>query len=45
MFHNSFMMEWTVEFYDKFEEEFDALRENVREELLARASLLEKFGP
>jgi hypothetical protein len=38
-------MEWIVEFYDIFEEEFDALHEDVRDELLAHALLLEKFGP
>jgi hypothetical protein len=38
-------MEWTVEFYNTFEEEFDALHENVRDELLAHALLLERFGP
>lgn len=38
-------MEWTVEFYNKFEEEFDVLHEDVRDELLAHALLLEKFGP
>lgn len=38
-------MEWTVEFYNTFEEEFDALHESVRDELLAHALLLERFGP
>lgn len=38
-------MEWIVEFYDKFEKEFDVLHEDVRDELLAHALLLERFGP
>lgn len=38
-------MKWTVSFYEKFEEEFDDLHEDVQDELLAHALLLEKFGP
>ncbi len=38
-------MKWTVKFYEKFEEEFDELRLEVRDELLAHALLLEEFGP
>ncbi|MBD2667300.1 type II toxin-antitoxin system RelE/ParE family toxin [Richelia sinica] len=37
-------MEWTVEFHEDFEPEFDALPKEVREELLATAELLVKFG-
>ena len=36
---------WTVQFYDKFGQEFDQLQEAVQDELLAHALLLEKFGP
>jgi hypothetical protein len=38
-------MKWTIEFYKKFEEEFDDMHEEVCDELLAHALLLEKFGP
>lgn len=38
-------MPWTVEFTEEFEPEFDALDEVVQDELLARAKLLERFGP
>lgn len=37
--------QWTVEFAEDFEPEFDALPEAVQDELLAHASLLERFGP
>lgn len=37
--------EWVVEFGDEFEPEFDELPEDVQDELLAKARLLEKFGP
>jgi len=36
---------WTVRFGDEFEPEFDALSEAVQDELLARMSVLEQFGP
>jgi len=36
---------WTVEIGDEFEPEFDALREEVRIELLALTRLLQHFGP
>ncbi|KOP27556.1 hypothetical protein AMR41_04580 [Hapalosiphon sp. MRB220] len=35
----------TVEFHDDFDPEFEALPEEVQDELLALADLLEKFGP
>lgn len=35
---------WKVEFHDDFESEFDVLPEEVKDELLATAELLEKFG-
>ena len=38
-------MRWFVEFCDEFEAEFETLAENVQDELLAHAQLLEKFGP
>ncbi len=38
-------MEWTVQFDTAFESEFAALAENVQDELLAHAKLLEVFGP
>ncbi|BAY67176.1 hypothetical protein NIES22_73390 (plasmid) [Calothrix brevissima NIES-22] len=38
-------MEWKVKFYDAFELEFDALPQEVKNELLATAKLLEQFGP
>jgi hypothetical protein len=38
-------MPWTVEFAREFEPEFDVLNEAVQDELLARAKLLEQFGP
>jgi hypothetical protein len=36
---------WTVEFHDEFDPEFDALPEQVQDELLAQLVLLEKIGP
>ena len=42
--HNS-SAPWTVEFLQEFEPEFDVLDEAVQDELLARAKLLEQFGP
>lgn len=38
-------MAWAVEIGDEFEPEFDALREDVRTEILALARLLQQFGP
>jgi len=38
-------VEWKVKFYDAFELEFDALPQEVKDELLATAKLLEQFGP
>jgi hypothetical protein len=38
-------MEWTVEFHQDFDPEFEALPEEVQDELLAQADSLEKFGP
>src|SRR6266849_11087391 len=36
---------WEVLFHGEFEPEFDALRDDVQEELLAHAKLLQQFGP
>jgi hypothetical protein len=36
---------WEVLFHGEFEAEFDALREDVQDELLAHAGLLRQFGP
>jgi hypothetical protein len=38
-------MEWTVAFHDAFEPEFDALSEEVQDELLAEAKFVKRFGP
>ena len=38
-------MKWVVAFYEAFESEFDALAGEVQDELLAKALLLEQFGP
>ena len=37
-------MNWTVEFHEDFEPEFDALPEDVQNKLFAHVSLLETFG-
>lgn len=36
---------WEVLFHEAFEPEFDALAEDVQDELLAHAKLLQQFGP
>jgi hypothetical protein len=38
-------MVWTVEFGDEFDAEFEELAEAVQTELLAKAKLLQTFGP
>ena len=38
-------MQWEARFADEFEPEFDELPETVQDELLAKARLLELFGP
>ena len=38
-------MSWSVEIGDEFKEEFFALDEDVRTEILALARLLQQFGP
>ena len=38
-------MEWTVEFHPAFEREFDSYPEPVQDGILARAGLLERYGP
>jgi len=38
-------MRWRVEFVEEFDPEFDRLEEAIQDELLAKAKLLETFGP
>lgn len=38
-------MQWEVRLAEEFDPEFDDLPEIVQDELLARAKLLETFGP
>ncbi len=38
-------MEWTVEFLDAFEAEFDEFTESVQDAILVKARLLEMHGP
>ena len=38
-------MVWTVTFHDAFEAEFEALPAAVQDELLARARVIEAYGP
>jgi hypothetical protein len=38
-------MAWAVLFHEEFEPEFDALPEQVQDELLAHSKLLQQFGP
>jgi hypothetical protein len=38
-------VKWEVEFHKDFDPEFDALPDEVHNELLAHARLLERFGP
>ena len=38
-------MNWTVLFHDAFDAEFEALVEELQDELLAHAKLLAEFGP
>lgn len=37
--------EWEVEFHDDFDTEFDALRQDVQDELLATAEAVQRLGP
>lgn len=39
------MKRWTVEFHQDFEPEFDALTEDVQDEINALGLMLEQFGP
>lgn len=46
MAYNSYSaVGWIVEFGDEFQPEYDALPDQVQDELLAMAGLLEQFGP
>ena len=38
-------MDWIVLFHEAFEPEFDRLPDDVQDEILAHATLLERFGP
>ena len=38
-------MSWTVLFHEEFDREFQDLAEDLQDELLAHAKLLEEFGP
>lgn len=38
-------MQWEIKFAEEFDSEFDELDEVVQDELLAKAKLLEAFGP
>lgn len=38
-------MSWSIEFYPAFETEFDKLPRATKTSILARAKLLEEFGP
>jgi hypothetical protein len=40
-----YAMHWEVKFDDTFESEFDQLSEAVQDEIIARAKVLEEFGP
>lgn len=44
MAHNV-KVDWQVTFHEEFASEFEAMREDVQDELLANAKLLEHFGP
>lgn len=44
-YHNKRVKKWDVEIGDEFEPEFDALPEDVQDEILAHSRLLEKYGP
>jgi len=36
---------WTVLFHEEFDLEFQALNDDLQDELLAHAKLLQEFGP
>ena len=38
-------MTWVVQFHPEFDAEFEAFAESVQDELLAKVSLLQTFGP
>lgn len=38
-------MTWTVLFHEEFDREFQELAEDLQDELLAHAVLLQQFGP
>jgi hypothetical protein len=45
VYHTYRGRKWEVEIGDKFESEFDALPEDVQDEILAHSLLLQEYGP
>ena len=45
MYHTAKVRKWDVEIGDEFEPEFDALPEDVQDEILAHSRLLQEYGP
>ena len=45
MILRAYSTKWTVTFHDEFKAEFDELDQEVKDELLAEAKFVEKFGP
>ena len=45
VFEAILLMPWTVVFHDAFEAEFDELADDVQDELLAQAKVIEEHGP
>jgi hypothetical protein len=45
MYHTDKVKKWDVEIGDEFESEFDALPEDVQDEILAHSRLLQEYGP
>ena len=43
--HNWKVKKWDIEIGDEFEPEFDALHEDVQDEILAHTRLLQEYGP
>ncbi len=38
-------MQWKVKFHEEFQAEFDAMAQNIQDELLAEAGFVKQFGP
>ena len=45
VYHTYRVKKWEVEIGDEFEPEFDALPEDVQDEILAHSRLLQEYGP